>query len=175
MGFDHFVSKIFRAEIPADLAKYYREFEIKSKKIKTTKQFVLCKAFSRQPETITIPAGTELEESKLDTKSFHSFYDWKKTLAKSKSNTYIDFIQKLYPNFVTEYLKQLKNELPKEILARITQAKQTHEEIKTFVEEILKNYKAILEDKVQKIESCNQKQLDKAKNIQEVSDTNFEF
>ena len=72
-------------------------------------------------------------------------------------------------------MKQLKNELPKEILARITQAKQTHEEIKTFVEEILKNYKAILEDKVQKIESCNQKQLDKAKNIQEVSDTNFEF
>lgn len=171
LSLERFSNKIYCDLYPSGCS----QIKFKSGIAKTTQKITLTEEYTKNPRTITIPAGTRLEEKEFNSKPFDCFCSWNKTPRKDKFNTYLESIQQIYPNFVTVYLKQLAEELPNEILARTKQAKQTHMQIKTFIEESYAKYKVALENELQRIESDRQKQLDEVKTEPKYDESKFEF
>ncbi len=172
LGLSVFSSRKFYIDYYGDLCP---NTKTKSGITKTQNKITLTEEYTKNPRTITIPAGTRLEEKKFTPKPFNCFCSWNKTPRKDEFNTYLESIQQIYPNFVTVYLKQLAEELPNEILARTKQAKQNHIQIKTFIEESYTRYKVALERELNKVESDRQKELNKVKTEPEYDESKFEF
>ena len=171
LSLERFSNKIYCDLYPSGCS----QIKFKSGITKTANKITLTEEYTKNPRTITIPAGTRLEEKEFNLNQFDCFCSWNKTPRKDEFNTYLESIQQIYPNFVTVYLKQLAEELPNEILARTKQAKQNHMQIKTFIEESYAKYKVALERELNKVEADKQKELNKVKTEPKYDESKFEF
>ena len=133
----------------------------------------------KNDEQLTLPAKTIvnnrirklLEDEGFKTLDKYRFllpnYFWTRT-QKAFVFAYISRMEKLYPNFTTEFLKQVKTNLPNEILARKKVASEEYKKAKKEIETFFKRTKKRFENKIKE----NENEIEKLSKSLTPQDTN---
>lgn len=161
-------------------------------KLTDSNQFVTAKAIRFYPDFESyetqdlkvaefVPRGIVFDKTPYDWRKLNTYwFEYKNIYANyqrriDNRQDYINRIQQLYPNFLTEYLKRLANDLPKEISARTKQAKKLHNTIKSTVNESYIKYKQELEIAMKSADNLKEQKLEELEKAQKTKIVDVDF